>query len=212
MKKLLTAILFSFISVTAFAHPHSFLDMKNKVMIQDGKLTAFQMSWMLDEITSAELLYEVKASKNKQAAKDKITRELDESAVANHYFSELYNAKDEPIKFTAKPINSSIEVKENKVVYHFELTLADPQEVRNQTFRLFTFEPSYYLSMAYENAGDVTISEQGLCQVMMEEPKVNQDLRLYASGLDKTQTPDMPGTGSLSLGGQFAQKVSVICN
>ncbi len=198
-------------SVTVSAHPHSFLDMKNKVLIHQDKLEGFEMSWMLDEITSAELIYEISASDNKDDAVKKITQELNQSAVDAHYFSELYDEKDQPIKFKAQPIAPSIEVKDTRIIYHFTLSLAQPQEIAGRSFRLFTFEPSYYLSMAYENAQDVTSTTQNRCEISMTEPKVSQSLRLYASKLDKTETPDMPDDKSLSLGAQFAQKVSIVC-
>ena len=101
--------------------------------------------------------------------------------------------------------------KPHKHGFSFELALAQPQTVKGKSFKLFTFEPSYYLYMGYEKASDVTATEQHLCQVSMVEPTVNQSLRLYASKLDKTETPDMPSDRSLSLGAQFAQKVGIVC-
>ncbi len=65
--------------------------------------------------------------------------------------------------------------------------------------------------MNYEKASDVSSTEQNLCKVEMIEPTVNQSLRLYASTLDKNETPDMPAERGLSLGAQFAQKVSIVC-
>lgn len=192
------------------AHPHSFLDMKNQVLIENGKLEGFRLSWWLDEITSAELIYEINADSDKTAAIAKITEEMNTSAVEAHYFSELYNAKNEPIKFKAKPFDPTLEIQGNRVVYHFTLKLADPQAVKGQAFRFYTFEPSYYLSMAYEKESDLSATQQSWCNVSLEQPKINQDLRLYASQLDKNQSPDLPN-GSLSLGAQFAQKVSIVC-
>lgn len=199
------------LSFSVFAHPHSFLDMKNKVLIQQGKLEGFELSWMLDEITSAELIYEINSSSDKKQATDKILKELDDSAVLEHYFSELYDQQNEPIKFKAKPHNSSVEIQHNRIIYHFTLLLAEPKAVKGHSFRFFTFEPSYYLAMNYEKASDVSSTEQNLCKVEMIEPTVNQSLRLYASKLDKNETPDMPAERGLSLGAQFAQKVSIVC-
>lgn len=212
MKKYFLGLLSLFcITQTVLAHPHSFVDMKNQVLITDDTLKGFAMSWMLDEITSAELLYEINRAENKPEAIKKITDELSTSAIEAHYFSEFYNEKNEPIKFKAKPINPSVEIQKNRIIYHFELTLAKPQALKGHSFRLYTFEPSYYLSMSYDNASDVTVTHQSICKVSMEEPQVNDSLRLYASSLDKTETPDMPTTSSLSLGAMFSQKVNIVC-
>ncbi|QIM63409.1 ABC transporter substrate-binding protein [Pasteurellaceae bacterium Orientalotternb1] len=210
MKKSLS-LLFSLFSLTAIAHPHSFLDMRNKVLIENEQLQGFEMTWILDEITSSELIYEIQSNKNRKAAEAKITEELNQSAVDNHYFSELYDEKNTPIKFKSKPVQPSVEIKDNRLFYHFTLSLAQQQPVKGKSFRLFSFEPSYYLYMGYEKYSDLTSSKQNLCKVSLEEPKVNQQLRLYASSLDKTESPDMPSENSLSLGAQFAQKVKIEC-
>lgn len=210
MKNFLFALTALLISFSLHAHPHSFLDMQNKVLINQDKLEGFELTWWLDEITSSELIYEVKSAADRDEAIKKIKDEMDISAVENHYFSELYNKENQPVKFKAQPFDSHFEIKDNRAIYRFTLKLAEQQLVKGQSFRFYTFEPSYYLSMAYEKASDVTSSEQNLCQIKMEEPKVNQDIRLYASQLDKTDTPDLPAD-SLSLGAMFAQKVSIVC-
>lgn len=210
MKKILLALTAFLFPLSLFAHPHSFLDMQNKILINRDKLEGFEFTWWLDEITSAELIYEIQSAADRDEAVKNMTKEMDSSAIENGYFSELYNKENKSIKFKDKPQNSSMEIKDNRVVYRFTLALAEPLPVKGEVLRFYTFEPSYYLSMAYEGAKDVTSNEQNFCQIKLEEPKVNQDIRLYASKLDKTDTPDLP-SGSLSLGAMFAQKVSIIC-
>lgn len=195
----------------ASAHPHSFLTMQNKVLIADGHLTGFAMRWTLDEITSAELIYEIQTASDKAAALAKITEELNISAIESHYFSELYDQDQQAVKFKAKPVKPKSSVENNRLVYEFELQLAKPQAVQGKTFKFFTFEPSYYLYMGYDQPSDVSIGEQNLCKVSLVEPDVNQSLRLYASKLDKSENPDMPSDRRLSLGAQFAQMVRVQC-
>lgn len=210
--KIFFSLLFSLFSLAAIAHPHSFLDIKNNVLIKNGQLQGFEMTWILDEITSAELIYEIQSSKSANAAKTKITEELNKSAVDNHYFSELYDENDAPLKFKASPTQPRIEIKDNRVFYSFTLSLAEPQAVKGRKFRLFSFEPSYYLYMGYERYSDLTSHGQDLCRVFLEEPKVSQSLRLYASQLDKTESPEMPSDNRDSLGAQFAQKVNIECH
>lgn len=200
---------FSFIPL-ANAHPHSFLDIKNQVQILNGQLNGFKLSWVLDEITSAELIYEIKTAGNNSAVHKKIKEEMDNSAVEAHYFSELYDEKKQPIKFKAAPQDSSVEVKGNRVIYHFTLPLANPVAITGKTFSFYTFEPSYYLAMEYNSSADLTTTEQNECRVNLLEPKVSQDIRLYASKLDKSENPDEQIIGG-SLGAMFAQKVNIEC-
>lgn len=192
------------------AHPHSFLDIQNQVQILDGKLSGFKLSWTLDEITSAELLYEIKTAKDQAAARKKIQAEMDSSAVEAHYFSELYDEKKQPIKFKNRPQNSALEIKGNRVIYHFTLPVAQPVAVAGKSFQFYTFEPSYYLAMEYNSTADLTATAQTACRVSLVEPQVSQDIRLYASKLDKSENPDVQLIGG-SLGAMFAQKVQIEC-
>ena len=41
-----------------FAHPHSFITLKTQIIEKDGQMTGLQMRWLMDEITSADLLYD----------------------------------------------------------------------------------------------------------------------------------------------------------
>ena len=43
-------------ATAASAHPHSFLDIQTKALMQETQLTGFQMHWTLDEIASAVLI------------------------------------------------------------------------------------------------------------------------------------------------------------
>lgn len=210
MKYVTFLLFFLGFSPLVSAHPHSFLDIKNQVQISQGKLYGFKLSWILDEITSAELLYEIKTAKDQSAARKKIQAEMDTSAVEAHYFSELYDEKKQPIKFKSKPQDSALEIQGNRVIYHFTLGVATPVTVKGKTFHFYTFEPSYYLAMEYNQPQDLTATEQPDCQVRLIEPKISQDLRLYASALDKTAQPDESLIGG-SLGAMFAQKVSIEC-
>lgn len=176
----------------------------------DGKLSGFKLSWTLDEITSAELLYEIKTAKDQQAARKKILEEMDSSAVDSHYFSELYDEQKQPIKFKNRPQHSALEIKGNRVIYHFTLPVAQPVAVAGKSFQFYTFEPSYYLAMEYNSAADLTATEQTACRVNLVEPQVSQDIRLYASKLDKSENPDVQLIGG-SLGAMFAQKVQIEC-
>ena len=136
--------------------------------------------------------------------------EMVQTAIENHYFSYLYNAKDEPLKFTTKPSNTTFRIAGNKVIFYVTFYLSRPYDLKNNPVRFYTYEPSYYMAMEYNNKDDLTISNS-VCKATLEQPKVNSQLRLYASSLDKTQTPDMPEGEDNTLGAQFAQKVVAVC-
>ncbi|MDP8080385.1 DUF1007 family protein [Phocoenobacter skyensis] len=208
MKKILILLTFSFISIICSAHPHSWIDMKNNVLIEEGKLIGFQMEWTLDEMASSSLIYEMKVSENKLETRKEITKDMQNTAISNHYFSYLYDENNQPIKYTTKPKNTYFEIKNNQVIFHITFYLTNPQEVKNRRFKLFTYEPSYYISMNYEDSNALLLSDvDRLCKLELKKPQINADLKEYASNLDKSDNPDE----NLSLGAQFAQEVAIIC-
>lgn len=204
------AALMALASSQTFAHPHSFVDLKNKVLLDGTLLKSFQMEWMLDEITSSELIYELNTSKDKAKTQQTITAEMVQSALQNHYFSTLYDSQNQPIKFTTTPTDTRFEVKGNRVVFYITFHLSQPYDLKQNKARFYTYEPSYYISMEYNRENDLSISNAS-CKATLVQPQVDSKLRLYASSLDKTQTPDMPENEDYSLGAQFAQKVEIIC-
>jgi len=47
-----------FFAAGAWAHPHSFIDMQTTLVTKDQQLLGFKMVWVMDPITSADLLYD----------------------------------------------------------------------------------------------------------------------------------------------------------
>ncbi|MBR0574368.1 MULTISPECIES: DUF1007 family protein [Pasteurellaceae] len=208
MKRILVLLACSLFSLNSFSHPHSWIDVKNNVLIEEGKLIGFQMEWTLDEMASSSLIYEMKVSENKLETRKEITKDMQNTAISNHYFSYLYDENNQPIKYTTKPKNTYFEIKNNQVIFHITFYLTNPQEVKNRRFKLFTYEPSYYISMNYEDSNALLLSDvDRLCKLELKKPQINADLKEYASNLDKSDNPDK----NLSLGAQFAQEVAIVC-
>ncbi|MDG6881198.1 ABC transporter substrate-binding protein [Phocoenobacter uteri] len=166
------------------------------------------MEWQLDEIASSELIYEMKISDNESETREKITQEMVQTAILNHYFSYLYDEQNQPIKYTTHPKNTYFEITDNRVTFHIHFYLTHPQQVQDRIFKLFTYEPSYYISMSYEDENALLISDSDhLCKLHLNPPNVDTEIQQYAMDLDRTQTPDQ----DLSLGAQFAQEVKIVC-
>lgn len=196
---------------TTLAHPHSFIDMQTKVLFKENKLTGFEMFWQLDEIASSDIIYELNNSKNRENTKKFIEKDLMDNLIKSHYFSYLYDQNNNPIKYTTKPSNYYIEVKNHRVLFHFTFYLTYPQSIEQQTFRLMTYDPSYYVSMTYSGKQDI-FSHHKQCTTTLEDAQADSDLRLYAAGLDKNQSGILPDNSDGSLGAMFAQTVNISCH
>lgn len=79
-----------FIPMLSVAHPHAFIDMQNKVLVQEGQLIGFSMQWTLDEPSSASIIYDLNQSRE-PAQKQKLVDEAMKNIVNEHYFSYLFD-------------------------------------------------------------------------------------------------------------------------
>lgn len=51
-------VLLAFLTFTVSAHPHSFIRLKTEVVSDNETIVALKMRWTMDELTSADLLYD----------------------------------------------------------------------------------------------------------------------------------------------------------
>ncbi|MDO4625864.1 MAG: zinc transporter binding subunit ZevA [Pasteurellaceae bacterium] len=209
MKKImlfLTAVLALF-SANSQAHPHAFIDMKTKVIVKDNQLSGFAVEWLLDEISSSEVLYDLKLAKNDSKAVQTLADEMIKNVVSEHYFSYLYDAKGNRVKYSAKPHHYGLKAQGQQILYYFEFNLTDLHPLTNTQYQLEIYDPTYYVSMFYPNASAVDFSQlPAQCKGEMVDPQVDEKTKKYAQSLDKTQRDE-----DYSLGAQFAQKVRIMC-
>ena len=163
------------------------------------------MSWTLDEIASSTLIYEMQSSADPVKAKQDLTKEMIDTAKQDHYFSYLYNQKNNLIPFTEMPSDYGFVVENNRIIFSMNVYLSVPQKLSIVPITLMSYEPTYYMAMEYNDQSDVSIDDKK-CEIKVVQPKVDDTLKLYASSLDKDQTPE-----DQSLGRAFAQKVEMKC-
>ena len=214
MKKtgeILTALL-ALLSVNVQAHPHAFIEMSTKPLIQDNRLIGFSVSWLLDEASSSEILYDLKATENNPKAKQKLIDDIMTNVVNEHYFSYLYDKDGNKVKYSAKPLNYGVKATASKnngqlANYYFDFMLATPQPLTDNLYNLMIYDPTYYVAMYYDAKSAVDFSAvPENCQGEMVDPTVDEKTRQYAQSLDKSQRD-----ADFSLGAQFAQKVILRC-
>lgn len=194
-----------FYSLTTFAHPHAFIDMQTTPIVKNNQLQGFSMKWTLDEPSSSAVLYDLKQAVNQDERKNLID-EIMQNVVNEHYFSYLFNANQQKIKYKAHPQNYGINAKGMQLQYYFDLPLAQPQALQNNTFTLQTYDRTYYVAMAYEkNAVDFSPLPSH-CQGTLIDPNVDEKMQAYALSLDKNQRDEDD-----SLGVIFAQKIQIQC-
>ena len=195
-----------FISCGVLAHPHAFIDMQTTPIIENNQLTGLSMKWTLDEASSSAVIYDMKQAKTKNE-QQKLIDDVMGNVVSEHYFSYLYDNQHNKIKYSPHPKNYGVKIQGLQLQYYFDVPLAHPQNLEKNIFSLQTYDPTYYVAMAYTSKSAVDFSALPKnCQGKLIEPNVDEKIQAYASSLDKSQKNEDD-----SLGVMFAQKVIIQC-
>ncbi|MCI7353859.1 MAG: zinc transporter binding subunit ZevA [[Actinobacillus] rossii] len=207
MKKCFSILCLTLWAMQAVAHPHAFIDLKTKLLVENNQLVGFSTQWTLDAPSSSELLYELKRSD--EQGKQNLTEELFKNIVYEHYFSYLYDRQNNKIKFKKQPINYGLKAVDARLQYYFDVQLAKPVDLSNNEFTLMIYDKTYYVAMFYP-ATDKSILDfsqlPSQCHGKLLEPQVNAKIQQYASSLDQTQRDEDD-----TLGQMFAQRIQIIC-
>lgn len=202
------ALFLAVLSFAAAAHPHSFISMKTELVADDAQISGLKMRWTMDEITSADLLYDAGDAKPGDEIWKKLAAEVMANVLSQHYFTEFWH-NGQKVKFLNRPTTYGMARDGHQAVLTFILPLAQPQPLAGQKYTFATFDPSYYVDMSYAEDRDVTLPAalQKRCSIAVHTPKPSDETLNFAIALDKDDAPPE----DMELGKQFAQQVTVKC-
>lgn len=192
----------------AFAHPHSFISLQSTVVVRDDQFIALKMRWTMDEITSADLLYDAGDAPPGSEVWKKLAAEVMANVLGQHYFTEVWH-NGKKVKFIDRPTSYSLEEENHQAVLNFVLPLASAQPLSGQTYTFSTFDPSYYVDMSYAEDSDARLPPAlaSRCSLKVMTPTPGDEVLDFASSLDKADAPPE----DMNLGRQFAQQVTLQC-
>ncbi|WET41811.1 DUF1007 family protein [Citrobacter enshiensis] len=208
VKCIAVTLFLAVLSFGAGAHPHSFIRLQTEIVSENDQFVALKMRWTMDEITSADLLYDAGNAKPGDEIWKKLAAEVMANVLGQHYFTEVWH-RGQKVKFKNRPTEYGMEREEHQAVLTFVLPLSQPQPLTGQTYLISTFDPSYYVDMSYEKDSDATLPQtlSMQCQIAMHTPMPNEETLSFAQSLDKEDAPPE----DMNLGQQFAQKVTLTC-
>ncbi len=91
VKQSVTALFLAVITSAASAHPHSFISLKTELVTDGTQLSGLKMRWTMDEITSADLLYDAGNAKPGDEIWKKLAAEVMANVLGQHYFTEFWH-------------------------------------------------------------------------------------------------------------------------
>ncbi|MDH2999467.1 hypothetical protein A1D23_05060 [Chelonobacter oris] len=190
----------------ANAHPHAFIEMQTEFLIEQNRLIGFRMSWLFDPAASAEIIYDLNRAKDSAQTRRRMTGEIMQNIVNQHYFSYFYDKNRQPLRYSTKPDSDELRIQGDRLWFSFRFYLAEPQPLAGFEGSLSTYDPGYYVAMYYPSPMNGTLPEYPQCKISVYTPKIDDFLKNYAESLDKSQRDE-----DLTLGSQFAQQVKLTC-
>ena len=87
VKRIIITLFLAVLSFGAGAHPHSFIHLKTEIVSENDQFVALKMRWTMDEITSADLLYDAGNAKPGDEIWKKLAAEVMANVLGQHYFT-----------------------------------------------------------------------------------------------------------------------------
>ncbi|MBM3071392.1 DUF1007 family protein [Lelliottia sp. RWM.1] len=208
VKQSALALFLAVFSLTVSAHPHSFISLKTDLVTDGTHLSGLKMRWTMDEITSADLLYDAGNAWPGDEIWKKLAAEVMANVLGQHYFTEFWH-DGKKVKFLNRPTEYGMSREGHQAVLTFILPLAEPQLLAGQKYTFSTFDPTYYVDMSYAEDGDAHLPAalQKNCKIAVHTPKPSEETLNFAVSLDKADAPPE----DMELGKQFAQQVTLQC-
>jgi len=208
VRRLAVTLLLAVLSFRVGAHPHSFIHLKTEIVSENNQFVALKMRWTMDEITSADLLYDAGNAKPGDEIWKKLAAEVMANVLGQHYFTEVWH-NGQKVKFKNRPTEYGMAREAHQAVLTFTLPLAEPQPLAGQTYMISTFDPTYYVDMSYDKDSDAALTQElsKQCRMSVHTPTPNEDTLSFAQSLDKEDAPPE----DMDLGKQFAQTVRLQC-
>ncbi len=196
------------VSTTSLAHPHAWIDMQTRFLINDQQeLTGLDLIWHFDDFYSASILEDMK-QKNEPLEKQyqEFARDSIDYMAAENWLTR-FNMNGKPIKFK-KPTSYKTEKYAHHLALHFILPLKVPAPITGNRFRLSIYDSTYYVEMLHHKLSAISVTDNAAanCSIKLEAPHPPEDLSAYAASLDITAQSDD------GLGEMFAENVVLTCN
>lgn len=195
------------LSGQATAHPHAWMDMQSRFMINDQhQLFALDLVWHFDDFYSANIIEDMKAKKEPMAQQyQEFAKQSIEYMAKENWLTHL-TVDGKKIMFTMPKLYRT-EKQQYHLKLHFLLPLKDPIPVAGKTFHLQIYDSTYYVEMLHHDVRAISVSDNAkdLCTYQLNQPHPPSDLSAYAASLDATQQTDD------GLGKQFADEVVLTC-
>lgn len=198
--------LFSLISTSVWAHPHSWVDLQAKVLGENQTLTGFKMQWTFDRMTTAYLFdgEDMSPPHQKETLK-KLAKSVIDNMVKSHYFS---NVSDNQKSMAFKSVNDEkLTTHKGKATLAFTLRLENPYVFDDKPLTIKVFDPTYYVDMSWGSKSDISFATalKSNCRIQLIKPHPS------TTQINRAMTLPIDANPDYQLGQIFTQSVKLNC-
>jgi len=151
LKKILFCLLLALIiTVSAFSHPHLFLDCEIFLNFKDKELQGFWLEWSFDKVFTAMIINDYDINSDGTFSEAEI-HDVHDNAFINlenyHYFT-FVTMKEK--RWSPKSVsNFTCYLKDTILVYRFFVSYSLEIKDKIENFRLTIFDETYFTAVAY---------------------------------------------------------------
>ncbi len=192
----------------AFAHPHAWIDLRSRVLLDDeGRVKALELAWLFDDYYTVLVAEELGlgGTPSEDYLDDIAKRNLTNLRDYDYFTAVTYDGKRQRIGDVTR---YETEVHDGRLWMRFEVPLEQPIDPKAGEVTFSVYDPTYWIEVLHLEAEPILFSGQGaescLGEIIQPNPTIEQVT--LANALDKDETA---GDG---LGELFAEKVVVSCS
>lgn len=211
---LAAALLATFATAPAHAHPHIFIDTGLQVIFNaQGQLTHVKVTWQYDDLFSLLLAEDFNMDSDGDGELTDAERaELTgfDADWVEGYAGDLEIVLDGQVLSLSRPIDPTADMNQGRIISSHLREVAGTPMLAGETLSLKAFDPSYYT--AYDMTLPVEISGRDDCDILRIEPDIQGQLaQMQAQLLTLDANADLEENDIPLIGGDFATDIRVSC-
>ncbi len=194
--------------VPALAHPHAWIDLESKVLLDDdGKMRALEEIWLFDDYYTVMVADELAQNGETTAAylESIAKRNLTNLRDYDYFTDVTFDGARLPV---GDVTDYDTRLVDGRLWMRFEVPLLEPVDPKAGTLTYSVYDPTYYIEVVHIEGGGVSFAGKGAeaCSGEIRQPNPTLDQVSLAASLDQTET------ASDGLGALFAETVLVHCD
>ena len=145
IQKTIIIFIFLFLNISAFSHPHVFIENAFTFIFDDNNLSGIRIKWIFDEMFSASIIMDFDSNRNNIFEENEI-KEVEQGAFSNlaNYNYYLYITIDNT-KFSISEIKDfKAEITDNRIVYYFFIPLNIKAEKNRKKIQTGCYDNTYF--------------------------------------------------------------------